>query len=128
MHGWADGLGELGEGMCALAGAAFLADFCATPERSRRENRVMVATGQGLVPAGSWVTVPNLLRFLHGFSKAAQPAVSPAASHPDLSGWPCQGTSVLTCGNWPPACLCQDISEQTPHPACSFQHLPKTSF
>lgn len=71
------------------------------------------------------VGLPQVLCSLHDFSKAAQPAASPATSHPDLSSWPCQGTSVLTCGNWPPARLCQGISErQTPS---SFQHFPKTS-
>ena len=62
MHGWADGcLGELGEGMCGLAGTAFLADPSAAPERSGQENGVPAVAGQGLVPAGSWVTVPNPL-------------------------------------------------------------------
>lgn len=60
MHGWADGrLGELGEGMCGLAGRAFLADPSAALECSGQENRVTVVAGQGLVPAGSWVTVPQ---------------------------------------------------------------------
>lgn len=57
---------------------------------------------------------PPTLCSLHGFSKAAQPAASPTTSHPDLSGWPCQGTSVLTCGNRPPTRPCQDISERPP--------------
>lgn len=72
---------------------------------------------------------PPTLCSLCGFSKAAQPAASPATSHPDLSGWPCQGTSVLTCGIQPRARLCQDMSErQPPPPSSTFQRLPKTSF
>lgn len=57
---------------------------------------------------------PPTLCSLRGFSKAARPEASPATSHPDLSGCPCQGTSVLTRGNQPPARPCQDISVRPP--------------
>lgn len=54
MHGWADGRpGELGEGLCGLAGTAFLAAPSAAPERSRQKNGVTVVAGEGLVPTGS---------------------------------------------------------------------------
>lgn len=85
MHGWADGrLGELGEGTPGLAGTAFFADPSTGPERDGQENKVTVVAGQGLAPAGSWVTAFPLqppqtpLLSLRGFSKAAQPAASPA--------------------------------------------------